>query len=343
MNSQDYAVVVGIKDYPGFRPLKGPEKDAKRVYDWLVDPKGGGLKSENCKKVDSSAEGPEPVPLQTLIDRQFKEIWDQLRINGGSARRLYFYFSGHGVGVQEANTALLLANFSESFYRDSALSSAGYSDRLISSGKFEEVVFWLDCCRTPMLGVTGLNPTFSWPRANEAAGATSYFIAYASEYQTYAYEAEAIDPDVEQSPIYKGHFTEALINGLSGEAAEAASGRITPESLKKYLERETPRIALKSNHLQKARVTNNFDSNRQSYFGDTFLTEICYEISFSKDRKGMVLLFNGAADMITSWQVTNKPFKVTLKPDKYFLLHMATQEKKEIHVRPGSTHDKILF
>ena len=56
----DFAVVVGLDDYPNFgsqgRPLKGAIADATRFAKWLKDTNtGGGLPERNCKEVLSTA------------------------------------------------------------------------------------------------------------------------------------------------------------------------------------------------------------------------------------------------------------------------------------------------
>src|SRR5437667_152753 len=90
----DYAIVIGIDDYPGYRPLKGAISDAQEFAEWLCDDtQGGGLPSDNCKTVYST---PDPlIPLQAQVDEAFVGVFSAIP-KGKLARRLYVYFSGHG-------------------------------------------------------------------------------------------------------------------------------------------------------------------------------------------------------------------------------------------------------
>lgn len=59
VNARHFAVLVGFTNYPelGDSPpsnLEGPGNDVAAVYEWLVDPQGGGLRPENVFKVTST-------------------------------------------------------------------------------------------------------------------------------------------------------------------------------------------------------------------------------------------------------------------------------------------------
>ena len=88
MNSDDFAVVVGLSKYYelGEPPphLKGPENDADLVHAWLVDSKGGGLPVANVSCVKSSEfvyPDPDPgavtQPDRGRIERLFLKL-DQI-------------------------------------------------------------------------------------------------------------------------------------------------------------------------------------------------------------------------------------------------------------------------
>src|SRR5262249_60247083 len=58
----DYALVVGINHYPGFRNLNGAIEDAQDFAKWIYeDVDGGGLRQQNCKVVVS-----QPNPLRPI-------------------------------------------------------------------------------------------------------------------------------------------------------------------------------------------------------------------------------------------------------------------------------------
>src|SRR5262245_8986336 len=112
----DYALVVGINDYPcwnkGAKSLKGPNQDARDFHAWLVNPAGGGLEPGNAKLV-LSTEKP-PAPLQQVIDAAFREIREQSAGSSEKRRRFYFYFGGHGFSQAGSweQQSLCLANWS---------------------------------------------------------------------------------------------------------------------------------------------------------------------------------------------------------------------------------------
>lgn len=144
----DYALVIGINDYPnwnsGAKSLKGAVKDAEGFRDWLIADTGGGLPSHNVKLIQPSAS---PLgPRQEIIDDAFKEIREQSK--GKTRRRFYFYFSGHGHSRAGSwqQQSLCLANWSPDD-AGAALHLESYIKASIGCLKFSEAVFFLDCCR----------------------------------------------------------------------------------------------------------------------------------------------------------------------------------------------------
>lgn len=234
--SQDYALVIGINDYPDFgrngRPLKGAIEDATSFAKWLLNKEiGGGIPDTQCKRLYSS---PAPLePLRYQIDRALKEIWDQAQETGG--RRFYFYFSGHGQAQEIDDVALCLANWSRDF-RNASLSSRAYRNRILECAPFQDLVVLHDCCRVRSIRATGLGPEIGCARPADMAGARGTFLAYASEFQKPAYEAEHAGGEGvdDEGPIISGHFTEALLAGLYG-AASRPQGGVTATELKNIL------------------------------------------------------------------------------------------------------------
>ena len=132
-NDKDYAVIIGVKDYEGLTILNGPETDATSFRDWVIDTDGGDVPAANCTLIISE---PDPVtPLQHDVDFAFRDIFKKLRATNTAGRRLYFYFSGHGLGITWDETALALPPWSTDL-RNFALSSTGYLGRIIESGFF---------------------------------------------------------------------------------------------------------------------------------------------------------------------------------------------------------------
>lgn len=224
----DFAVVVGVEHYPHFRPLCGAINDARNFRDWLCDKEGGGLDPEHVKLIESNPEAKSPV--QDEIDDILLEILEAAEARGG-ARRLYFYFSGHGATNPRSvdDVALLLTRWRTSLAR-LALSTQHYSRKLRGAGLFEELAMFIDCCRSLSVSVVGVEPTITreWERLRYS---TRTFIAYATEAGQPAFEYP--EPDA-----WQGIFTRCLLAILRREP----SG-VRARALKDFLEREVEEAA----------------------------------------------------------------------------------------------------
>ncbi|HRI72462.1 MAG TPA: caspase family protein, partial [Polyangium sp.] len=106
---EDYALVVGVNDYPQLRSLRGAIGDAQAFSAWLVEAQGGALRAENVHTIISTVD---PLgPIGPEINDALEDILQRADRSGG--RRFYFYFSGHGcVGDRANDLALCLANWS---------------------------------------------------------------------------------------------------------------------------------------------------------------------------------------------------------------------------------------
>src|ERR1700730_6884899 len=148
-NPNDYAVVIGLNDYPeygdGGRSLKGAIRDAESFADWLKDQDtGGGLPVGNVHLIMSTAQ---PLaPAQDQIDDALAAI--RKDVQGKTVRRLYVYFSGHGhvTGESRHDVALCLPRWSRD-KRNAALSSSRYLAYVEKCLPFSEIVMFFDCCR----------------------------------------------------------------------------------------------------------------------------------------------------------------------------------------------------
>jgi hypothetical protein len=334
VNADDFALVVGINDYPNYRSLAGAIADAEDFAKWLLDDQtGGGVPATNLKKVLSQAN---PIhPIQDTIDEALDEIWLALGTRRG--RRFYLYFSGHGLGRTAFGTDLCLAKWSDR-RRNLALDSQDYANLIAESGKFDEVIFFLDCCRVRKVNTRGLPPTLGWARPDEGAGATRIFLGYATEFMDKAYEAEVQGGD---EPLVRGHFTRALLAGLRGGAARETGG-VTAESLKKYVETETPRIALAAGHQQKPVVTNGLPSVKDVVFGSAQRASNA-RIVFAVGRTGEVVLEDGVGNEIRRGDAAQGPWELSLLPANYALIATATGEEKLFRFRPSEGVTVVEF
>src|SRR5688500_9961872 len=107
MAANDHAIVIGIDRYPELKPLQGPGKDAGEFRDWLVD--HAAVPSANVAMVLShKAKKAEARPVQEEVDAAFNALFKKVKAE--PARRLYFYFAGHGCSQGTNHLALIMAN-----------------------------------------------------------------------------------------------------------------------------------------------------------------------------------------------------------------------------------------
>jgi hypothetical protein len=230
----DFAVVVGINDYPYYRDLKGPIPDAQEIYDWLIR-ENGGKEDKECYKLIISQGQPDPKPVYDQIDESFLDIFNYIDAHQLKNNRLYFYFSGHGLGVEYDDNALCLVKWAEN-RRGYSISTRSYVNEAMGTGRFNEILFFLDCCRNRKIAASGSEP--SWKNV-KPLGRANLFVAFGTEFQDAAYEIEVGQPGGE----YRGIFTSVLLRGLNGESLN--NGAIDTDYLKNFLIKNVPLEAQK--------------------------------------------------------------------------------------------------
>lgn len=346
-NERDFALVIGINDYPNYgskgRPLRGAIGDAEEFAQWLIDEEfGGNLKPDHCKLIRSSVDTVDPPqPQKHRIDTAVQHIWNMSRELGGG-RRFYLYFSGHGQTQTHDDVALCMANW-EINRQAAALSFRKYLDLVIRCMDFEEIVVLMDCCRTRKVGAKGQESELTC--AVPKAGEMRVFIAHATEFQTAAHEAAlpehepvAADGDAatnngaqdeDEEPIVRGHFTRALIAALKGAAADEAGGARASQ-LAAYLDKVVPRIASRSGHVQKpvfefrGIVPGTDDELR---FGSAPpVTTVDTTIRFRPDRTGPIRLEGPGLNIIREGPPDTGPWKETLEAAKHLLTDLHSDE-----------------
>ena len=258
MNSNDYAIIIGLQNYPGIGNLGGPENDARAFRDWVISPTGGHVPD------DSDAPDDGAVHLQLILSSSFKpfklarhahpvvsEIQNAFlklheihlqNIDRGTpriGRRLYIYMAGHGIApsasraVNQYESALLMADASSLFYGSSYHIPGAYTASWFGLNDcFEEVYLFMDCCR-------GSESVFSINEFLPSEG-TSDTAKRCYMFSTkWAQNArERAMPD--EAGAVRGVFTKTLLMGLSGGAliadpANPGQGIITVSSLKGYI------------------------------------------------------------------------------------------------------------
>lgn len=234
--NKDYAIVVGIDSYPKLPPLSSARQDANLFAEWLrkPEPEGGGITdparlqiivSPEVQTSDAIAE-----PLQMKIDNALASfgVGDGFVIG----RRLYFYFSGHGVGVDFNNVAMLMANASKTAL-NSNIGLNPYLSFFHARDLFKEIVFIVDCCRDQVkrIQINPMPPIFTLEAEDPPPKVKDYvFLATAHGDQAFAV------------PDGNGLLTKALVEGLNGAAADPF-GAVTSQSLSDYAVKRVEELA----------------------------------------------------------------------------------------------------
>jgi hypothetical protein len=231
----DWAIVIGINQYPkvvGASPLQGAVGDATKFKQWLLRPDGGAVPPGHIGEfiqdlsVSSGALKPTESQLRSFIEEQLLSFLP----NRPFGRRMYLYFSGHGISPtgQESirNAALLMAN---AIMPTPLLHIPGniLAEGLRSSAYFKQVVLIMDCCRDFEKNVIPNHFDFIDPV--EIAKSCLLVEAYAT---TWASKAREIPLPPNNS--IQGVFTHALLEVLS---AGQMSGTLLKQSLRRYLAR----------------------------------------------------------------------------------------------------------
>jgi len=338
----DYAIVIGLNDYPQFgsqgRPLAGAIGDAERFATWLKDTDtGGGLPESNCMTILSTRDPLEPNQL--VIDLALGSVITAAKAAGGG-RRLYFYFSGHGQAKSAHDVALCLCHWSPLF-RYAALSSELYKNMFLKCSPFREVVILLDCCRIRSIDATGGESEIGCAIPVDDSGSKRFMLGFATEFQNAAMEAEVDDNAGEEGPEVRGHFTEALLAGLKGGAARPEGG-VASSDLKRYLELNVPRIAKVHNHVQKAHVIDDFPEDAQPVFGSA-LPEANFTIEFAPQRRGEMVLEGPNLEEVHRGDASTGPWRLTLGKGRYLLRDLARSEQLDIPFRPSEEVTLVTF
>lgn len=248
MSAEDKAIVVGVSDYPGLTSLRGPENDAQAFYDWLVKKMGGDVPPENVKLIRSSdfersSKATDAQPTAERIERAFLDLDDESMENDRRGngirvgRRLYLYFSGHGIAPslisegylpQFDDSALLTANAMKGRW---AYHIAGkpWANLFFKNGYFDEIVLFMDCCREYFpnvpLNFVKLEDSTVYRELDE----TKLLFGFATKWNRLARERELDNGTV------RGVFTLALLAGLEGAAADHVTGKVTARTLYNYM------------------------------------------------------------------------------------------------------------
>jgi hypothetical protein len=397
----DYALVIGIDHYPASSCLDGPVKDAQGILNWLQHADGGGLSQENCYCVLSPdlafPGGPEGCveavrsgkclwhdemrctyydqvyprhserPIKDQIDDACDDLLRSVRSKKRPglprARRLYFYFSGHGISHDAGTTYLLLAKWSE-LNRYAALDHRSYLMMFIEFGFFEEVVFFLDCCQVRRVNIRGDGPRQSSRSPDPVwAGKTRAFVGVAAEYLSVAWEGTAgalhrgLSGDT--SATARSYFTRALLDALWGAAAGPGGG-VSASNLTLFVQREVPSLALREGRTQVPRLSSFTGHSTDNLMfgrvlpvpsimkhGSNRLTgptgpPTSIRLSFAEGRSGLHELIGPNADVVHSGPVESQPWELRLWPGKLYVMNSSRGIERVFVPALEGTHDVVF-
>jgi len=230
MSASDYAIVVGISDYPllgADATLKAADKDAAAIRAWLV--KEGSVLDKNIFEFRTEGSDQPQAASIRLAFRRLRAIAEEKSRAGMGmkvGRRLYLYLSGHGFSPGHGRGALYSADATT--YDPLHTYATGWLEWFQDHGYFDEYVLWLDCCMDRELMVT-LEALFLGGGTFSASGPA--FVAFAAKRPLKTVER----PIAEDNGKLHGIFTWTLLKGLRGGAADP-TGAVTSESLRLYLE-----------------------------------------------------------------------------------------------------------
>jgi hypothetical protein len=235
---EDYAIVIGINGYPQLRPLSAAEADATRFAEWLTSPDGGRVPERNVRLILSPAQKPsnpfDARPVQADIDRALRDFGAHQDAPIG--RRLYFYFSGHGIGPTFDDIGMLMATAGLGTLEKN-IGLRPYRVFFHDAALFDELVFIVDCCRDPSKSKATAGPDFGRQFA-KPAGSVQDFVILAA-----AYGEKAFEPTTAPTHERRGLLTKALLEGLREPEAADALGRFTAGTLREYVRRRVIELA----------------------------------------------------------------------------------------------------
>jgi hypothetical protein len=239
MAKNDWAVVVGVRLYPGLTNLDGPENDANAFHNWLVSSAGGDVPAEQIALILSSQFPPAGLathaePTNLRVQQAFEDLQDVAEANAKAGnghrvgRRLYIYLSGHGCAPRFDDAALLTANATQLRPGYHILGKL-YANWFLRSNFFDEAVLFMDCCRESYPQSPPNIPAYIDMTGPEAVDKARRFYGFGTKWSRLSREHQMDDGSVH------GVFTWALLKGLKGEACDPATGQITAATLGNYL------------------------------------------------------------------------------------------------------------
>ncbi len=214
-NDRDWALCVGIGSYRAgsdLVALPGALNDAKAIHRWIIDPRGGDVPESQAKLIISPETQKEDAPdprahlIEDFLKARYREAVARDKKGGGfiAGRRLWLYLSGHGVGfpTDDNDTGLLAAEAMPNRYDFSHVAGKAWAELFRVTKAFEEVVLFMDCCRSETKRTALSNPPLRWDPADPQGKMMAAFAVSPSQ--------SAHEIDSSEHGVPRGKFTVAL-------------------------------------------------------------------------------------------------------------------------------------
>jgi hypothetical protein len=248
----DYGIIVGINGYVKFKPLNGPESDAKRFHNWLTSPTGGCVSIGKTDLILSDLSNLASVqPTIEAVNKAFRKYSDPAyeKDDHRLGRRLYVFLSGHGITpvlTQNAKTdiaGLLMADSSPSYPQH--VVGQLYAEWFRNAGAFDELALFMDCCRDLKPNVSPVGPVTP-PVNSDRADKIRFLYAMAAEVDSKAWEVllpiRGLGGDQRSPQEPRGVFSYALMEALNTPTVCDDQGQLTSNVLGEYLTRRVNKI-----------------------------------------------------------------------------------------------------
>lgn len=340
MSASDYAIVIGINQYPTLGDsgnplnLNGPWNDVEEIVGWLKNE--GEVPDANITSITSPQDNSPNAALPTILElnQAVINLVDIANANNSAGkgrkvgRRLYIYMTGHGFSPAPVRGCLYAANASPSATYN--VHATGWVSWLQDSGYFQEIVLWMDCCMDRIWSVMPGEPPLPPLTAPTPAGPT--FIAFAAQRPLKAVEA----PIQEDKGKIHGVFTWALLEGLRGAAVDA-SGRITGRSLADWIRNAQSNWMLQAdrNDTRVAIEPWVIREDQDLFFARGVASrKYTVELHFPADAAGhLPILWSGVPPRSESLQIiANGSLTLDLSPGLYVIDLPATRTRQGLEV-----------
>jgi hypothetical protein len=255
-------VVVGVNRYPEFAEstLLSAVGDAEKFAQWLE--KEGGVRTENLKVITVPDSGvpagttrfdsrPKKGEVHNALFELAQRCKQHVKDNpeDWEKTRLYVYVSGHGLAPAPEEAALLMADSGPDWYGEN-FPCALFLSFFEGAQYFRELVFLADCCRFWVDEAPLGRPPWTQVKGNN--GSVRKMIGFATSFGDPAFEPP---PDqLEPADQRRSYFTQALLEGLAGNAVDSATKRIDSNSIARYVEDRVVELTTRNEVTGEART-----------------------------------------------------------------------------------------